>query len=182
MDSPVPSVCPLLPTPTPPLIPPSSSSPGCGSGSASSEQPGSGPPVSGAAGTPASSSPSNPETEEDKAKKLLYCSLCKVAVNSLSQLEAHNKGGLICELGYAEIAVVLLHFPAISWQSKHVTSFSLDVLLMKYEFLEKELSPSSFQLWLDSFLFTQTTLLLLLLLETKCVRGISEEFCQERHM
>ncbi|XP_058869102.1 zinc finger protein 385A [Acipenser ruthenus] len=33
-----------------------------------------------------------PESEEDKAKKLLYCSLCKVAVNSLSQLEAHNKG------------------------------------------------------------------------------------------
>ncbi|XP_078544536.1 zinc finger protein 385A isoform X3 [Lissotriton helveticus] len=33
-----------------------------------------------------------PEPEEDKAKKLLYCSLCKVAVNSLSQLEAHNKG------------------------------------------------------------------------------------------
>uniref|UniRef100_A0A8C2X1Q5 Zinc finger protein 385A n=1 Tax=Cyclopterus lumpus TaxID=8103 RepID=A0A8C2X1Q5_CYCLU len=52
---------------------------------------GSGPPVSGAAGTTASS-PSNPETEEDKAKKLLYCSLCKVAVNSMSQLEAHNKG------------------------------------------------------------------------------------------
>ncbi|XP_047187201.1 zinc finger protein 385A isoform X2 [Scophthalmus maximus] len=90
MDSPMPLVCPLLPTPTPPLIPPSSSSPpGCGSGSTSSEQPGSGP---GATGTPASSSPSNPETEEDKAKKLLYCSLCKVAVNSLSQLEAHNKG------------------------------------------------------------------------------------------
>ncbi|XP_071380987.1 zinc finger protein 385A isoform X2 [Centroberyx affinis] len=92
MDSPVPSVCPLLPTPTPPLIPPSSSSPGCGSGSANPEQPGSGPPVSGVAGASASSSPSNPETEEDKAKKLLYCSLCKVAVNSLSQLEAHNKG------------------------------------------------------------------------------------------
>nr|XP_020448671.1 zinc finger protein 385A-like [Monopterus albus] len=32
------------------------------------------------------------ESEEEKAKKLLYCSLCKVAVNSLSQLEAHNKG------------------------------------------------------------------------------------------
>ncbi|CAL8335708.1 unnamed protein product [Lota lota] len=32
------------------------------------------------------------DSEEDKAKKLLYCSLCKVAVNSLSQLEAHNKG------------------------------------------------------------------------------------------
>ncbi|KAM9304748.1 zinc finger protein 385B [Gastrophryne carolinensis] len=32
------------------------------------------------------------ESEEEKAKKLLYCSLCKVAVNSLSQLEAHNLG------------------------------------------------------------------------------------------
>ncbi|KAJ8415923.1 hypothetical protein AAFF_G00404800 [Aldrovandia affinis] len=32
------------------------------------------------------------ETEEDKAKRLLYCSLCKVAVNSASQLEAHNTG------------------------------------------------------------------------------------------
>ncbi|KAK5894621.1 hypothetical protein CesoFtcFv8_011295 [Champsocephalus esox] len=91
MDCSMPSVCPLLPTPTPPLIPPASSSPGCGTGSPSSEQPGSGPPVSGAVGSTAPS-PSNPETEEDKAKKLLYCSLCKVAVNSLSQLEAHNKG------------------------------------------------------------------------------------------
>ncbi|KAK1898024.1 Zinc finger protein 385B [Dissostichus eleginoides] len=97
MDCSMPSVCPLLPTPTPPLIPPSSSSPGCGTGSPSSEQPGSGPPVSGAVGSTAPS-PSNPETEEDKAKKLLYCSLCKVAVNSLSQLEAHNKGGLLYEL------------------------------------------------------------------------------------
>ncbi|XP_047237756.1 zinc finger protein 385A isoform X1 [Girardinichthys multiradiatus] len=90
MDSPLPSVCRLLPNQTPPLIPPTSSSPGCSS--ASSDQQGSGPPASGAAAPPASSSPSNPETEEDKAKKLLYCSLCKVAVNSLSQLEAHNKG------------------------------------------------------------------------------------------
>ncbi|XP_062394723.1 zinc finger protein 385D isoform X2 [Sardina pilchardus] len=32
------------------------------------------------------------ETEEEKAKRLLYCSLCKVAVNSPSQLEAHNSG------------------------------------------------------------------------------------------
>ncbi|XP_040296690.1 zinc finger protein 385B isoform X2 [Bufo bufo] len=32
------------------------------------------------------------ESEEEKAKKLMYCSLCKVAVNSLSQLEAHNTG------------------------------------------------------------------------------------------
>ncbi|XP_062842015.1 zinc finger protein 385D isoform X2 [Trichomycterus rosablanca] len=32
------------------------------------------------------------ETEEEKALRLLYCSLCKVAVNSASQLEAHNIG------------------------------------------------------------------------------------------
>lgn len=92
MDSPVPLVCPLIPTPTPPLVPPTSSSPGCGSSLTNSEQVGSGTPVSGAVGISASNSPSNPETEEDKAKKLLYCALCKVAVNSLSQLEAHNKG------------------------------------------------------------------------------------------
>ncbi|OXB75813.1 UNVERIFIED_CONTAM: hypothetical protein H355_009624, partial [Colinus virginianus] len=49
--------------------------------------------------TPAASSKSTngapstaSESEEEKAKKLLYCSLCKVAVNSLSQLEAHNTG------------------------------------------------------------------------------------------
>lgn len=32
------------------------------------------------------------ETEEEKAVRLLYCSLCKVAVNSASQLLAHNSG------------------------------------------------------------------------------------------
>uniref|UniRef100_A0A3B1INL4 Zinc finger protein 385D n=1 Tax=Astyanax mexicanus TaxID=7994 RepID=A0A3B1INL4_ASTMX len=32
------------------------------------------------------------ETEAEKALRLLYCSLCKVAVNSPSQLEAHNSG------------------------------------------------------------------------------------------
>uniref|UniRef100_A0A8C2UW48 C2H2-type domain-containing protein n=1 Tax=Chinchilla lanigera TaxID=34839 RepID=A0A8C2UW48_CHILA len=32
------------------------------------------------------------ESEKEKAKKLLHCSLCKVAVNSLSQLGAHNTG------------------------------------------------------------------------------------------
>lgn len=91
LDSPVPPVCPMLSTPTPPLMPPASSSPGCGgtssgcsTGSSSSEQPASGP--------SAPNGTSSSETEEDKAKKLLYCSLCKVAVNSLSQLEAHNKG------------------------------------------------------------------------------------------
>ncbi|ROL46944.1 Zinc finger protein 385A [Anabarilius grahami] len=84
-ESPGPSACPLLPTPTTPQPPPAtSSSPGCGS--SNPEQAGTGAP-----GAP-SVTPSNPETEEDKAKKLLYCSLCKVAVNSLSQLEAHNKG------------------------------------------------------------------------------------------
>ncbi|KAK1165623.1 zinc finger protein 385B isoform X1 [Acipenser oxyrinchus oxyrinchus] len=36
--------------------------------------------------------PAPTQSEEEKAKKLLYCSLCKVAVNSLSQLEAHNTG------------------------------------------------------------------------------------------
>ncbi|XP_031710207.1 zinc finger protein 385D-like isoform X2 [Anarrhichthys ocellatus] len=32
------------------------------------------------------------ETEEEKALRLLYCFLCKVAVNSASQLQAHNSG------------------------------------------------------------------------------------------
>jgi len=31
-------------------------------------------------------------SEDETAKKLLYCSLCKVTVNSLSQLDAHNTG------------------------------------------------------------------------------------------
>ncbi|XP_062397290.1 zinc finger protein 385A isoform X3 [Sardina pilchardus] len=97
-DSPGPSVCPLLPPPAPSCSatttavqpPASSTSPGCGSVvSGNPEQ------VAGAPGAPAgapAAASGNPETEEDKAKKLLYCSLCKVAVNSLSQLEAHNKG------------------------------------------------------------------------------------------
>lgn len=47
----------------------------------------------GEAGPPASASlPGGSKEEEEKAKRLLYCALCKVAVNSLSQLEAHNKG------------------------------------------------------------------------------------------
>ncbi|CAL8366739.1 unnamed protein product [Lota lota] len=91
MDSPITALCPLLPTTLPPLVPRSPSSPGCitASGSGVPEQvTGSGSPGA-PASIPASTSP---ETEEDKAKKLLYCALCKVAVNSLSQLEAHNKG------------------------------------------------------------------------------------------
>lgn len=84
-DSPGPSAGVFIPSPPTPLPQPtSSSSPGCGS---SNLEP------AGAPGTTAAT-PGNGETEEDKAKKLLYCSLCKVAVNSLSQLEAHNKGEL----------------------------------------------------------------------------------------
>uniref|UniRef100_A0A8C0GEK1 Zinc finger protein 385A n=1 Tax=Chelonoidis abingdonii TaxID=106734 RepID=A0A8C0GEK1_CHEAB len=45
------------------------------------------PPGNGSVGPGATS-----KSDEEKAKKLLYCALCKVAVNSLSQLEAHNKG------------------------------------------------------------------------------------------
>ncbi|XP_055787001.1 zinc finger protein 385A isoform X2 [Salvelinus fontinalis] len=88
-DSPLdPSVCPMMTSPTltpPPLLPQSSDSP-LNFGTTNPDQSG-GPVALVAPGAPA-----GPETEEDKAKKLLYCSLCKVAVNSLSQLEAHNKG------------------------------------------------------------------------------------------
>ncbi|XP_052046293.1 zinc finger protein 385D [Apodemus sylvaticus] len=45
-----------------------------------------------AAATTGNNSIPSTETEEEKAKRLLYCSLCKVAVNSASQLEAHNSG------------------------------------------------------------------------------------------
>ncbi|XP_054978049.1 zinc finger protein 385B isoform X1 [Sorex araneus] len=59
-------------------------------------KPGTTPLPPGAATSPSKStngaSGSVSESEEEKAKKLLYCSLCKVAVNSLSQLEAHNTG------------------------------------------------------------------------------------------
>ncbi|XP_057192639.1 zinc finger protein 385B isoform X1 [Triplophysa rosa] len=44
------------------------------------------------AAVPTAQAETSGESEEEKAKKLLYCSLCKVAVNSLSQLEAHNTG------------------------------------------------------------------------------------------
>eukprot|EP00066_Takifugu_rubripes_P011451 XP_011600717.1 PREDICTED: zinc finger protein 385A-like [Takifugu rubripes] len=81
---------PLPPLTTPPTPPMDSPVPSVSSGG--SEQVGPGQLVLAGSSASASSSPSNPETEEDKAKKLLYCSLCKVAVNSLSQLEAHNKG------------------------------------------------------------------------------------------
>ncbi|XP_051259108.1 zinc finger protein 385B isoform X2 [Dicentrarchus labrax] len=63
------SLSPALPPPPPPPLPPPTAS------QASSQD-----------------APLSAESEEEKAKKLLYCSLCKVAVNSLSQLEAHNAG------------------------------------------------------------------------------------------
>ncbi|XP_063808257.1 zinc finger protein 385A isoform X1 [Pseudophryne corroboree] len=37
-------------------------------------------------------SPSTTESEDERSKKSLYCAPCKITVNSLSQLEAHNKG------------------------------------------------------------------------------------------
>uniref|UniRef100_A0A3B3ZPE4 C2H2-type domain-containing protein n=1 Tax=Periophthalmus magnuspinnatus TaxID=409849 RepID=A0A3B3ZPE4_9GOBI len=43
-------------------------------------------------GAEAELGPEDKETEEEKARRLLYCSLCKVAVNSASQLDAHNSG------------------------------------------------------------------------------------------
>ncbi|MBN3307213.1 zinc finger protein 385A isoform X2 [Amia ocellicauda] len=98
-EPPAPTLCPLLPSPPAggalTLAPPTSGvSPGRHSNSLVPRPEASalpnGAPSMAAPTPPPSASP--PESEEDKAKKLLYCSLCKVAVNSLSQLEAHNKG------------------------------------------------------------------------------------------
>ncbi|KAG7264408.1 hypothetical protein CRUP_014317 [Coryphaenoides rupestris] len=79
---------PLLPSSSTPLPSPPTVSPG------PAVPPAAGDPA--APGLPDTPSPapslSSGDSEEEKAKKLLYCSLCKVAVNSLSQLEAHNKG------------------------------------------------------------------------------------------
>lgn len=41
------------------------------------------------------------EWDAERAKKLLYCSLCKVSVNSLMQLEAHNSGQPPRQLSFA---------------------------------------------------------------------------------
>lgn len=87
--------------------------------------------------TPASASKSTngasnavPESEEEKAKKLLYCSLCKVAVNSLSQLEAHNTG----EYAYSEsqLRVVVFKIQCNKLVFQHCGSHaSLKSLLVK---------------------------------------------------
>ncbi|XP_034388818.1 zinc finger protein 385A-like isoform X2 [Cyclopterus lumpus] len=78
--------CPLLTSVSTPL--PSSPSPNMAISTYSAD-----PAAAGLPETPSPApSPSSGESEEKKANKLLYCSLCKVAVNSLSQLEAHNKG------------------------------------------------------------------------------------------
>ncbi|XP_076602759.1 zinc finger protein 385B isoform X2 [Chaetodon auriga] len=91
----------------PPSSPPSAlPAPGLSSSSSSSSKASPPPPPPAPVTTSLSSAPPPPapsqaspqdaplsvESEEEKAKKLLYCSLCKVAVNSLSQLEAHNAG------------------------------------------------------------------------------------------
>ncbi|XP_053311937.1 zinc finger protein 385A isoform X2 [Spea bombifrons] len=49
-------------------------------------------PLSSSAPANSGTSTSASESDDDRAKKLLYCALCKVSVNSASQLEAHNKG------------------------------------------------------------------------------------------
>lgn len=119
-DSPGPSAGALMLSPATPLPPPpSTSSPGCGS--TNPEQAGPGAP----AATVAASG--NPETEEDKAKKLLYCSLCKVAVNSLSQLEAHNKGELHlqpcrCQKVFFDATSELLLVPLRTFQWNTLTN------------------------------------------------------------
>ncbi|XP_037379541.1 zinc finger protein 385B isoform X2 [Talpa occidentalis] len=74
----------------------SSSQPSSSEGGSFLLKSGTAPLAPGAATSPSKSTNGAPgtvsESEEEKAKKLLYCSLCKVAVNSLSQLEAHNTG------------------------------------------------------------------------------------------
>ncbi|KAM8977571.1 zinc finger protein 385A [Pelodytes ibericus] len=49
-------------------------------------------PLSSPAPASSGTSTSTSESDDDRAKKQLYCALCKVSVNSTSQLEAHNKG------------------------------------------------------------------------------------------
>uniref|UniRef100_H3D273 Zinc finger protein 385D n=1 Tax=Tetraodon nigroviridis TaxID=99883 RepID=H3D273_TETNG len=65
----------------------------------------------------------DPETEEEKARRLLYCSLCKVAVNSASQLEAHNSGTKHKTMLEARTGVgSIKSFPRPGVRSKLVTS------------------------------------------------------------
>lgn len=54
---------------------------------------------------------SEEEQQEQKEQKLLYCSLCKVAVNSLSQLEAHNKGQSQSHTGHTTSPATHSHTP-----------------------------------------------------------------------
>ncbi|XP_028281319.1 zinc finger protein 385D [Parambassis ranga] len=63
------------------------------------------------------------ETEEEKARRLLYCSLCKVAVNSASQLEAHNSGTKHKTMLEARSGVgSIKSFPRVGVKSKLATS------------------------------------------------------------
>ncbi|XP_060618914.2 zinc finger protein 385A isoform X2 [Anolis sagrei] len=80
--------------PAPPLVPSPEPSQSTKSVPAWGSKAGEAPTATAAPATPGATPQSNGSTkpDEEKAKKLLYCALCKVAVNSLSQLEAHNKG------------------------------------------------------------------------------------------
>ncbi|KAM6967559.1 zinc finger protein 385D [Aplochiton taeniatus] len=82
--------CPAQPPTSTPALVPETSTPGGGLDQASSQHS----PPSEPDGEPEAEpeAEADPETEEEKARRLLYCSLCKVAVNSASQLDAHNSG------------------------------------------------------------------------------------------
>ncbi|KAA0715510.1 Zinc finger protein 385B [Triplophysa tibetana] len=86
MPAPAPSPVPLTPSPCK-AVPPHASPPSEPSGQAAALKNTPKP-----AALPTAQTEISVESEDEKAKKLLYCSLCKVAVNSLSQLEAHNTG------------------------------------------------------------------------------------------
>lgn len=115
-------------------------SPSPSSSRAGSEPPPSSPPSALPAPAPVTSSLSPPpppahassqdaalpvESEEEKAKKLLYCSLCKVAVNSLSQLEAHNAGK------WELLNVCLTYNPSWQQQRPKLEKYSVRLLLKR---------------------------------------------------
>ncbi|XP_056097465.1 zinc finger protein 385D isoform X2 [Rhinichthys klamathensis goyatoka] len=77
----------------------------------------------------------SPETEEEKALRLLYCSLCKVAVNSVSQLDAHNTGTKHKTMLEARSGIgSIKSFPRTGLKSKLVTPTKADTGLQNKTF------------------------------------------------
>ncbi|XP_077086076.1 zinc finger protein 385D [Siphateles boraxobius] len=77
----------------------------------------------------------SPETEEEKALRLLYCSLCKVAVNSVSQLDAHNTGTKHKTMLEARSGIgSIKSFPRTGMKSKLVTPTKADTGLQNKTF------------------------------------------------